>query len=157
MRTEHQRHLDVRSARRAGYKVYLGSQSGTYNTSNDVGLATRQIVSSLEFGRTYYFAVTAYDRDGQESGFSTEVTYTAPIDGTNACAVPLGLTFSGATPTISFTGEPGRKYYVQASGDLLAWQTIHVVPVSSAETCRWSDPDAASFSKRFYRVIAATE
>jgi hypothetical protein len=55
----------------AGYKVYMGSSAN--DLSQLVDLNDNQIteftVSDLEAG-SYYFAVSAYDRDGLESGFS---------------------------------------------------------------------------------------
>jgi hypothetical protein len=60
----------------AGYKLYYGLVSGTYIHTIDVGNRTTYTVSSLESGRTYYFAVTAYDTFGNESDFSAEVLMT---------------------------------------------------------------------------------
>jgi fibronectin type 3 domain-containing protein len=55
----------------AGYKVYMGSSAN--NLTQLVDLNDDQItdytVDNLESG-SYYFAVTAYDNDGLESGFS---------------------------------------------------------------------------------------
>lgn len=59
----------------AGYKVYYGTEPGEYTTSIDVGNVTQREVSGLEMGGTYYFAVTAYDFNGNESAPSTEVVY----------------------------------------------------------------------------------
>jgi hypothetical protein len=60
----------------AGYKLYYGLASRTYTHTIDVGNRTTYTVSSLESGRTYYFAVTAYDTSGNESDFSDEVLMT---------------------------------------------------------------------------------
>ncbi len=56
-----------------GYRVYYGLAPGVYQSAIDVGLATTATVTSLETGNRYYFAVTAYDTSGNESGYSTEV------------------------------------------------------------------------------------
>jgi len=58
----------------AGYKVYLGTSSGVYSSSVSVGNVTSYTVSNLGVGNTYYFAVTAYNSSGVESGFSNEVS-----------------------------------------------------------------------------------
>jgi hypothetical protein len=58
----------------AGYKVYVGTASGVYTTAIDVRNVTTYTVASLPPGQTYYFAVTAYDVSGFESGFSNEVS-----------------------------------------------------------------------------------
>jgi hypothetical protein len=58
----------------AGYKVYMGTQSGVYGTPIGVGNTTSYTIGNLTSGRTYYFSVTAVDGDGNESLYSTEVS-----------------------------------------------------------------------------------
>ncbi|MGQ0695511.1 MAG: fibronectin type III domain-containing protein [Nitrospiraceae bacterium] len=58
----------------AGYKVYMGTASGTYSASITVESTTTYTVSNLGVGSTYYFAVTAYNTSGIESSFSNEVS-----------------------------------------------------------------------------------
>ena len=55
----------------AGYKVYYGTSSGNYTTSIYVGNVTTYTVNGLSTGRTYYFAVSAFDKSGNESQKST--------------------------------------------------------------------------------------
>jgi len=59
----------------AGYQVYYGTQSGNYGVVIDVGNVTEYTVSGLEVGKSYYFAVTAYDENWNESDYSDEVIY----------------------------------------------------------------------------------
>lgn len=61
-----------------GYKVYYGNSSQQYLGSLDVGDTTSVDVSNLGEGLTYYFAVTAYDVNGNESGYSQEVSIAIP-------------------------------------------------------------------------------
>ena len=56
--------------------MYYGLASRSYGDSVDVGLTTSAAISDLQEGRTYYFAVTAYDQAGNESAFSGEVART---------------------------------------------------------------------------------
>lgn len=65
----------VTSATVSGYKVYVGEAPRQYTQTINVGTVTSSTVSSLIVGRTYYFAVTAYNSAG-ESAPSTEVTKT---------------------------------------------------------------------------------
>ena len=58
-----------------GYNVYIGTSSMAYNDSFDAEGNTIHTFSELVDGQTYYFAVTAYDADGDESDYSTEVEY----------------------------------------------------------------------------------
>lgn len=62
----------------AGYKVYFGTASGQYGPPVDVGRTATPSAPShaIDFAQdgTYFFAVTAYDTAGNESGFSAEVS-----------------------------------------------------------------------------------
>jgi len=59
----------------AGYKIYYGTSSGTYDVSWDVGNWTTCTIAGLEEGKTYYFAATAYDIYDNESDLSAEVSH----------------------------------------------------------------------------------
>lgn len=58
-----------------GYKVYYGTASRTYTTIIPIGNVDTYTVQGLADG-TYFFAVTARDDLGNESGFSNEVSKT---------------------------------------------------------------------------------
>lgn len=63
----------------SGYKIYLGRQSRNYDGVVDVGLDNSYVFFNLEENfpnSIVYFAVTAYDFSGNESGFSKEVSIT---------------------------------------------------------------------------------
>ena len=66
----------------AGYKLYWGIASGVYTFNEDLGMTTStslptSVVSQLRpFNTTWYFAVTAYDTNNNESPFSSEVSLT---------------------------------------------------------------------------------
>ena len=62
----------------AGYRMYVGTASGVYGTPIEAGLNTTCTVTGLISGRTYYFAATAYNTSGVESGKSNVVAYTMP-------------------------------------------------------------------------------
>ncbi|NKE71368.1 fibronectin type III domain-containing protein [Candidatus Manganitrophus noduliformans] len=62
----------------AGYRVYVGLLPGVYSPPINVGRVTSWTVPNLTEGLTYYFAVTAYDTNGKESGFSNEARKTIP-------------------------------------------------------------------------------
>ncbi|MGB7623311.1 MAG: fibronectin type III domain-containing protein [Terriglobia bacterium] len=64
----------------AGYKLYFGTASRVYGPPIDVGNQTSYTVVGLDYGVKYYFAVTAYDFDGNESGYSNEVSKTIGVD-----------------------------------------------------------------------------
>jgi hypothetical protein len=56
----------------SGYYVYYGTRPGVYTVQVDVGKTTQHAVDQLGQG-TYYFSVTAYDGNSNESDFSNEV------------------------------------------------------------------------------------
>ena len=72
----------------AGYKVYWGTSSGNYTSSKDVGKTTTATINGVEEGKTYYFAATAYDSQNNESDYSNQVTFTAPLSDTDVDGVP---------------------------------------------------------------------
>ena len=62
----------------SGYRIYYGLRSGDYTDSVLVGAATTTSHAlELESGE-YYFAMTALDADGNESGYSNEVIKVVP-------------------------------------------------------------------------------
>jgi chitinase len=79
-----------------GYILYYGSASHTYSVTLDVGNATTAALSGLTAGNTYYFAATAYDVYGYESGFSNEVSYVVPAGDTIPPAVAITSPVNGA-------------------------------------------------------------
>jgi hypothetical protein len=61
----------------AGYKIYVGTASGTYNFPGSAFLTGKVMsytVSNLPKGQTYFFAISAYDNAGNESVLSSEVS-----------------------------------------------------------------------------------
>ena len=70
-----------------GYKLYYGTAPHSYTFTTDVGSATNATVSGLSVGTTYYFAATAYDTNGLESAYSTEVSYL--MGSTNVSVAPV--------------------------------------------------------------------
>jgi len=57
-----------------GYKLYCGFASRVYSIRHDVGLVLTGAAPNLPVGQTVYCAVTAYDKTGNESAFSAELT-----------------------------------------------------------------------------------
>ena len=86
----------------SGYRVYMSTTSGQYNSGNIVknnipassstgGVTETTTVDNLPNG-TYYFAVTAYDIYGNESSYSNEILKTTTGGGdTQAPTLPTGL------------------------------------------------------------------
>jgi hypothetical protein len=66
------------------YRLYQGTASQVYTSSNSVGNVTNTTVSGLSAGTTYYFAVSAIATNGLESLLSSGVSCTVPVTNTPA-------------------------------------------------------------------------
>lgn len=64
----------------AGYNIYYGTSSRSYGGPINVGkdVITYEFIN-LDEGSTYYYAVTAVDESGNESGYSDEVSKTIDV------------------------------------------------------------------------------
>lgn len=70
----------------AGYKIYAGTQTATYDHANSPKIVTGQVTTGFfdigsytsvaDFGSPMYFALTAINTTDQESGFSAEIVRT---------------------------------------------------------------------------------
>lgn len=97
----------------AGYLMYYGNESGTYDQYVDVGLDTFYTVDGLTEDQTYYFAVTAYDSSGNESAFSEEVYGIVPVSGGGSVEVTnlIAEYREGEGLELSWVGGTGLDYY----------------------------------------------
>jgi len=73
----------------AGYKVYYGTSSRTYTEELNAGKSTSYTTPDLVPGVKYFFAITAYDTNNNESNYSTEYSITIPIVDTTPPSAPL--------------------------------------------------------------------
>ena len=76
------------------YNLYCGTGSRNYGLPIPVGNTTQYTVTGLNEGETCYFAMTAVDTSGNESGYSDELVYTIPSDSTP----PAGATDTRSDP-----------------------------------------------------------
>jgi hypothetical protein len=132
----------------AGYNVYYGVASGAYTNMINAGNATNTSISGLIAGVTYYFAATAYDSLGGQSGYSDEASYVVP-------AALSKVQIRGAVAgqfILTVTGPTGQTYNVLATQDFKTWTIIGTVTLDASGSLNFTDTNAASFSKRFYRT-----
>lgn len=132
----------------AGYRLYQGVASQTYTNVIEVGNVTNATVSGLSAGVTYFFAVTAYDINGLESPFSSEISYTAansappaivlaaPADGASYTA-PASISLAA---TVAPNGHTLSK--VQFYNDL----TLLAEDPTAPYTFDWSNVGTGSYS-----------
>jgi chitodextrinase len=98
----------------AGYKVYYGNSSGSYDGNIDAGNQTSYTLSSLVEGATYYIALTAYDISGNESSYSSELVYNVPdatspstptsLQATIISTSQIDLSWNASTDNVGVTG-----------------------------------------------------
>jgi hypothetical protein len=119
-----------------GYRLYYGTASRSYSTLITVTAPTTTAsATTLTAGRTYYFAVTAFDSTGAESDFSAEVVYTPGSGGGGSggggstTTSPLTITLHGAgsvTPNLNgqslIVGHSYQLTAIPATGSrFVAW------------------------------------
>jgi len=132
-----------------GCNVYYGVSSGNYTSMVNAGNMTNTTVSGLVAGVTYYFAATTYDSAGDQSGYSTEIAYTA----TTAATAQVQIRSAPAGQFIlTVSGPTGQTYDVQATQDLKTWTVIGTVTVGAGGSLDFTDTNAANFPQRFYRT-----
>lgn len=141
----------------AGYKAYIGQESRRYLKVLDVRQQNWVTLSGLDPGTTYYLSATAYDANGFESDFSEEIPYTPPIDGASSVMIPFAFESGSSGVILRMSGLPGQRCWIVASTDLKTWTQIRSFTFSDNSMVEVTDPNAASFPMRFYRVIASRQ
>jgi hypothetical protein len=85
----------------AGYRIHTGTTSGSYATHIDVHKVTSYTVTGLTEGKTYYFAATAYDSSGNESGYSNPLSYSVPAANGTPAPNQVPTASAGADQTVN--------------------------------------------------------
>ena len=146
----------------AGIRIHWGQASGKYTETKEIKdpNATSTTIASLDEGKTYYFAATAFDFSGNDSDFSNEVSTTIPL--TPPPPPPLdtdgdGLTdedernIYGTDPNLAdsdgdgFADGPevrqGFDPSDPASQPTLVEQEPEVLPVQAVTASAWQEPN----------------
>jgi len=91
----------------AGYRIHYGTASGSYTASVDVHNVITYTVTGLNAGQTYYFAASAYDTSGTESGYSIEVRHSIPAANRapSAPSTPSGASSAMVNTVLAFTSS----------------------------------------------------
>jgi hypothetical protein len=140
----------------AGYRLYYGTTSKVYTQKVTVGNTTATSVSNLVGGKTYFFAVSAYNGNSAESGLSNEVTYKTPVSsggaqptggsqpmggaqamGSQAMSMPTPAVTqkaAPATPPVAKVRARSKRTHVH---DMQAREIPHVGSVEAAAYARW--------------------
>jgi hypothetical protein len=118
----------------AGYRIYYGTAPRTYGSPINLGNVTSHTITGLAAGRTYFFAVTAYNSLNLESGYSEEAA--AVIQnlrtGWNLISAPALMSSSAIADFLAPLSGLYEKVYVYISSD-------------SADPWKMFDPAAPSY------------
>jgi len=131
-----------------GYRIYYGAASRSYSTSIMVGNVTNNTVLGLNSGDTYFFTVAAYTASGLESPFSNELLYIVPG---GLAQLQIRITASKQA-IITVIGQVGHTYEIQAATDFKTWTVLGTVNTGASGTVSYTNTNAGTFTKRFYRT-----
>lgn len=143
----------------AGYCIYYGVTSGNYTNRVRVGKVTTNTVAGLASGMRYYFAVKAivavradnadieHATIEYETSFSNEVTVVLEDP-----AVQVNIT-ANRHAVLTVKGLTDQTYRILASTNLTTWAAIGTVTIGASGSTSFTDTNAPSFPKRFYRTL----
>jgi hypothetical protein len=136
----------------AGYRLYEGAASRSYTNVINTGKATTATVSNLVSGITYFFAVTAYDTNGQESGFSSEISYTVPWSPNDVPSIALASPTNGAVytapATINLAAAVTAKGHTITQVQFFNGATLLGAIASAPYGFSWNNLSAGTYSLR---------
>jgi hypothetical protein len=95
------------------------------------------------------FSFTVSDSRGASSQGTVYVTVTAPTgSGPNVVGVSVA---SDGSATVRFAGIPGVSYVIDASTDLVHWDTMGSATAGANGLFEFVDPQAGNYTSRYYR------
>lgn len=141
----------------ASYEVWGWINGGISYSIYGTGITnTTFTVTGLVPGSIHEWGVRAHDAGGYASGFDYGPTVMNPIPAPATLAAAGTVQGSGFQLTISEGGSVLQTILIQATtdpSDPTSWHEIgSLLPTSNPFT--FTDPDAAQYPTRFYRVIA---
>jgi hypothetical protein len=100
-----------------GYMLYYGTRSHDYSSSIDVGNKTDGTITGLQDGVTYYAAVTAYDEQGAQSGYSDEINFSLQSGAVTATSSDTsGSTTSSPASGATSSADTGSSAAASSGG-----------------------------------------
>ena len=131
-----------------GYRIYYGITSMNPTNSVGVGNVLSNTIPSLVIGATYFFTVVAYTAVGLESHFSNEFIYTVP-----GITAQLQIRIAANQQAIlTVSGQSTHTYEIQTTPDLITWSVLGTVTLGASGSTSYTNANAGSFAKRFYRT-----
>jgi hypothetical protein len=137
----------------SGYDIYYGTVSSNYTSSITVSNVAEVTIQGLTEGMTYYFSARTFNSSGDQSGFSPQISYVAGTTSAIPGTITSQLASSSGQFSFSVSGTSGFEYAVEASTNLVNW----VVLETNTVPFNFVDTNAGQFSRRFYRVVPASD
>lgn len=141
-----------------GYRLHYGTASRNYTTNVDVGNVTNGTISTLNNGTTYFFAATAYNTSGSESGFSNEVIFStsgssptpSPTSPPTPTGTPSPIPTASPIPTISPTPNPNPGITANPNPLNFTWVIGQPAPtptitITTSNNASWTAFDSADW------------
>jgi hypothetical protein len=113
----------------AGYRIYYGTNSRAYFCVTNAGLVLTQAVVLPHRGR-WFFAATAYDTNGLESDFSSEVQWESkPVAPSlhGETLVRLTPVIERSTNRVDWVSAPGEATFFPATNAVEFFRTRRLV------------------------------
>ncbi len=121
------------------YNVYYGTQPRSYGPPIPVDKSATYTLSGLDEGMVYYFAVSAVDNNGNESGFSEEISKTIA----SSDAQPPTVTITSPTSAQTLTTENNQITVAGTASDdhdlqQVSWSSSSGHSGTASGTENWS-------------------
>jgi len=125
------------------YQWYFNTNTPVANATNST--LTLNNLQATNAGAYYIAATNAAGSVASTNAFLT-VAAAAP-----ARPRVAGINFSNGIFKLTVNGDAGPDYIIQASTNLITWQSLFTNHLA-VPPFNWSDSNAASFSRRYYRI-----
>jgi hypothetical protein len=128
------------------YKIYYGTNSGSYPQVVSAGQVTQTTITGFTPGTTYYLAATASDNTGLESAFSTEISFTVPLG-----QPTLSLSRAGTKSVLKWPTNYSGFTLQWGSSPAGSWTNLTSNPSKSGSNFAYTN--TTSTAQRYYRLM----
>jgi hypothetical protein len=139
----------------AGYRIYYGISSRSYGPYIPLDKnVTSYTLNALVEGRTYYFALTAVDTSGNESGFSQEVSKLIPTSGGGSGSSDVSISL-GTAPDFDREGSVDILWRNYSTGENAIWlmketSILKYVAIGKLDNLDWHIVGTGDFNNDGY-------
>jgi pectate lyase len=121
-----------------------------FNTNTPIGGATNftLTLNNVQTTNAGIYSVVVTNSAGSVTSTGAVLTVSS---GSYAKPQVAGMTFSNGLFTLTISGDPGPDYIVQASSNLVTWQSLFTNHLPTPPF-NWSDTNTAAARQRFYRI-----